>query len=75
MLNYFRVKREPEKVVPDLGTISVSLLESDANLPFTIRPLNNLPEAVKRRVYRGLISPTLSVLPHQNFILLQKEKT
>lgn len=59
MLKYFRVKREPEKVVPDLGAISVSLLESDANLPFTIRQLNNLPEAVKRRVYRGLIPPAL----------------
>lgn len=59
MLKYFRVKQQPEKVVPDLGAISVSLLESDANLPFTIRQLNNLPEAVKRRVYRGLIPPTL----------------
>jgi hypothetical protein len=59
MLKYFRVKREPEKVVPDLGSISLSLLESDANLPFTIRQLNNLPEAVKQRVYRGLIPPVL----------------
>ena len=59
MLKYFRVKREPEKVVPDLGAISVSLLESDANLPFTIRQLNNLPEAVKQRVYRGLLPPAL----------------
>ena len=59
MLKYFRVKREPEKVVPDLGAISASLLESDANLPFTIRQLNNLPEAVKQRVYRGLIPPAL----------------
>ena len=75
MLKYFRVKREPQKVVPDLGAISISLLESDANLPFTIRQLNNLPEAIKRRVHHGLISPTLSVLPHQNFMLLQKEKT
>ena len=30
MLKYFRVKREPEKVVSDLSAISVSLLESDA---------------------------------------------
>ena len=59
MLKYFRVKREPEKVVPDLGAISVSLLEGDASLPFTIRQLNNLPEAVKRRVYRGLLPPAL----------------
>src|SRR5919106_2960252 len=59
MLKYFRVKQQPEKVVPDLGAISFSLLEHDAILPFTIRQLNNLPENVKRRVYRGLIPPTL----------------
>jgi hypothetical protein len=59
MLKYFRVKGQAEKVVPDLGAISASLLESDAHLPVTIRQLNNLPENVKRRVYRGLLPPTL----------------
>jgi len=59
MLKYFRVKQQPEKIVPDLGAISVSLLEQDATLPFTIRQLNNLPEKVKRRMYRGLIPPAL----------------
>jgi hypothetical protein len=59
MLKYFRVKQQPEKVVPDLGAISISLLERDGTLPFTIRQLNNLPENVKRRMYRGLLPPTL----------------
>jgi len=59
MLKYFRVKGQAEKVVPDLGAISASLLESDAHLPVTIRQLNNLPENVKRRVYRGLIPAAL----------------
>jgi hypothetical protein len=59
MLKYFRVKQQPEKVVPDLGAISLSLLEDDSTLPFTIRQLNNLPENVKRRMYRGLIPPAL----------------
>src|SRR5512142_2806245 len=59
MLRYFRVKSQPDQVVPDLGAISISLLESDATLPFTIRQLNNLPESVKRRLYRGLIPPAL----------------
>jgi hypothetical protein len=59
MLKYFRVKQQPEKVVPDLGAISISLLEDDATLPFTIRQLNNLPENVKRRLYRGLLPPAL----------------
>ena len=59
MLKYFRVKQQPEKVVPDLGAISLSLLERDATLPFTIRQLNNLPQNVKQRMYRGLIPPAL----------------
>ena len=59
MLKYFRIKQEPEKVVPDLGAISLSLLERDATLPFTIRQLNNLPENVKQRMYRGLVPPAL----------------
>jgi hypothetical protein len=59
MLKYFRVKQQPEKVVPDLGAISISLLEGDATLPFTIRQLNNLPESVKQRMYRGLLPPAL----------------
>lgn len=59
MFQYFRVKRQPQSVVPDLGAISVSLLERDPTLPFTIRQLNNLPENVKRRVYRGLVPPSL----------------
>ncbi len=59
MLQYFRVKRQPQRVVPDLGAISISLLEGDPTLPFTIRQLNNLPENIKRRVYRGLVPPSL----------------
>jgi hypothetical protein len=58
MLKYFRLK-QPEPVVPDLGAISLSLLERDGTLPFTIRQLNNLPENVKRRMYRGLVPPAL----------------
>ena len=59
MLKYFRVKHQAAKVVPDLGAISLALLERDAALPFTIRQLNNLPENIKRRLYRGLIPPEL----------------
>ncbi len=55
MLQYFRVRRQPERVVPELGAISASLLQGDPTLPLTIRQLNNLPENVKRRVYRGLV--------------------
>ena len=45
--------------MPDLGAISVSLIERDPALPFTIRQLNQLPENIKRRVYRGLLPPSL----------------
>ena len=55
MLKYFRVKQQPEKIVPDLEAIPIALLEQDTTLPFTIRQLNNLPENVKQRIYRGLI--------------------
>jgi hypothetical protein len=59
MLKYFRVKQQSEKVVPDLGALSLSLLERDPTLPITIRQLNNLPESVKQRMYRGLVPPAL----------------
>src|SRR5574339_429911 len=59
MFKSFRVKAQPEKVGPDLGAISLALLEQDATLPFTIRQLNNLPEKVKHRMYRGLTPPAL----------------
>lgn len=59
MLKYFRVKTKPDKIVPDLGAISLTLLERDANTPFMIRQLNNLPENVKQRLYRGLLPPPL----------------
>lgn len=59
MFRSFHLKRQPERVVPDLGAISLSLLQSSATLPFTIRQLNNLPENVRRRVYRGLLPPAL----------------
>jgi hypothetical protein len=59
MLKYFRLKQQPEQVVPDLGAISLSLLEQDGTLPFTIRQLNNLRENVKQRMYRGLVPPAL----------------
>jgi hypothetical protein len=59
MLKYFRVKPQPEKIVPDLGAISLTLLEQDATTPFTIRQLNSLPEKIRQRVYRGLLPPAL----------------
>lgn len=59
MQTFFRRKQHPEPVVPNLGSITLSLLEGDPSLPFTIRQLNDLPENIKRRVYRNLIPPAL----------------
>lgn len=56
---FFRVKQQPEPVVPNLGQITLSLLEGDAFTPFTIKQINDLPENIKRRVYRNLIPPLL----------------
>lgn len=56
---FFRVKPQPEPVVPDLGRITLSLLEGDASIPFTLKQINDLPENIKRRVYRNLIPPAL----------------
>lgn len=56
---FFRVKQQPEPVVPNLGRITLSLLEGDPSTPFTIKQINELPENIKRRVYRNLIPPLL----------------
>ncbi|MBI3160941.1 MAG: hypothetical protein HYZ23_00445 [Chloroflexi bacterium] len=56
---FFRRKSAPGPVVPNLGGITLSLLEGDPTLPFTIKQLNNLPENIKRRVYRALIPASL----------------
>jgi hypothetical protein len=56
---FFRVKKQPDPVVPNLGSITLSLLEGDAATPFTIKQINDLPENIKRRVYRNLIPPSL----------------
>jgi len=56
---FFKVKQQPEPVVPNLGRITLSLLEGDPSTPFTIKQINDLPENIKRRVYRNLIPPVL----------------
>ncbi|MBI2333619.1 MAG: hypothetical protein HYU84_15950 [Chloroflexi bacterium] len=56
---FFRVKQQPEPVVPNLGRITLSLLEGDPSTPFTLKQINDLPENIKQRVYRNLIPPLL----------------
>lgn len=56
---FFRRKKQLEPIVPNLGSITLSLLEGDPSIPFTIKQINDLPENIKRRVYRNLIPPSL----------------
>lgn len=56
---FFRRKNQPEPIVPNLGSITLSLLEGDPSTPFTIKQINDLPENIKKRVYRNLIPPSL----------------
>ena len=55
MFRNLRVRREPRKFAPDPLQISIDEIISDANIPVSIRSINNLPENAKRRLYRALI--------------------
>ncbi len=59
MLQYLRVRREPLKVAPDPGSISVNELMGQFSLPLSIRAINGLPEDAKRRIYRALVPASL----------------
>lgn len=61
MLRYFRVKKQPDMVVPDLGSLSGEWLRKSPEVPITIRQINRLPANAKRRVYRALLPPELLV--------------
>lgn len=58
---FFKRKEKLDPIVPNLGSITLSLLEGDPSIPFTIKQINDLPENIKRRVYRNLIPPSLLV--------------
>ena len=59
MFRYLRVKKQPQKIVPDNGSISAEQLAGDSSFPITIRQLNNLPSLTKQRLYRSLIPATV----------------
>jgi len=61
VFRHLRVKRQPEKVVPDRGGLSAEQLAQDSSQPITLRQLNSLPENARKRVYRALIPPDLLV--------------
>jgi hypothetical protein len=59
MFRNLRIKRQPEKIVPDAKSISAEQLERDASIPITLRQINDLPENAQKRVYRAALPPSL----------------
>jgi hypothetical protein len=59
MQRYFKARDQPDKFAPDLDNLTVKILERSSSQPITLLQINNLPENIKRRVYRGLIPPLL----------------
>lgn len=59
MFRYLRVKKKPDKVLSDLGTLSGEWLRQSAGVPIALRQINGLPENARRRAYRGLLPPIL----------------
>jgi hypothetical protein len=59
MFRNLRVKRQPEKIVPDAKSISAEQLERDASIPITLRQINDLPENARKRIYRAVLPPSL----------------
>jgi hypothetical protein len=62
VFRYLRVRRQPEKVVPDLGGLSADWLTLGPDVPLTLRQINGLPENAKKRAYRVLLPPGLLTL-------------
>lgn len=61
MFKYLKVKKEPEVIAPPSGTLTGERLASSGDTPLRLVELNNLPEQLKRRVYRGLLPSALLV--------------
>jgi hypothetical protein len=59
MFRSLRLKRQPEKSVPEGETLTAERLSKDPTSPITLREINGLPENVKRRIFRSLLSPDL----------------
>jgi len=54
-----RVKKQPEKYVPDLARLSTDWLAKSPNVPLTLRQINGLSENAKKRLFRILLPPAL----------------
>jgi hypothetical protein len=59
MFRSLRLRRQPEKIVPDGESLTVERLAQDPDLPITLRQINELPDNLKKRIYRSLLPPVL----------------
>jgi len=59
VFRHLRVKRQPDKIVPDSRGLSAEQLAQDSSWPITLRQVNSLPENAGKRIYRALIPPDL----------------
>jgi hypothetical protein len=61
MFKYLRVKKEPEIVPQPERGLTVDSLSGASDAPIRLVELNNLPENVKRRIYRGLLPANILI--------------
>ena len=59
MFRNLQLRKQPPKVAPDPGELSVGQLIGDAALPISLLAVNNLPPNAARRLYRVLLPPGL----------------
>jgi hypothetical protein len=59
MFRSLQLRKQPLRVTPEPGALSVAQLVGDASLPISIHAINNLPAGAARRLYRVLLPPAL----------------
>ena len=59
MFRNLRVRRQPKTHAPELERLPGDWLAQNADLPTSLRQINGLPDAAKKRIYRALVPPAL----------------
>lgn len=59
MYKNLRIKKTPGRIEPAPDQLTSGWLEKNSQAPILLVQINNLPETIKKRVYRNLIPPEL----------------
>ena len=59
MFRNLRVRRQPKTHAPELERLPGEWLAQNADVPTSLRQINGLPDAAKKRIYRALVPPAL----------------